>query len=108
MYFTKYREKTMRKSILKVVAAVMFAFLLSFNVTTSMNGTDDFSLEGFTELAVASSTSSCHDTNTCSCRDVEGSEGSQTCVDCSSCGISHNCDGNSMTSLCGKDDDVED
>ena len=88
----------MRKSILKVVAAVMFAFLLSFNVTTSMNG-DNFSLEGFTELAVGS-TGDCHDTNSCSCRNVED-VGNQTCVDCSTCETSLRCDSGPMTGLCG-------
>ena len=67
----------MRKSILKVVAAVMFAFLLSFNVTTSMNG-DNFSLEGFTALVVGS-TGDDDDEGNLSCADITGCATQRAC-----------------------------
>ena len=44
----------MKKTILKCVAIAMFALLLAFNVTTTMNSTD-FSLGGL--IALASGTS---------------------------------------------------
>lgn len=50
--------ETMRKKLLPIAIVCMFALMMGFNVTTSVNGTN-FSLTGFSVLA--SGQSSCGD-----------------------------------------------
>ena len=50
----KVMKKTIRKKLLTIFAAFTFAILMTFSITTSINGTD-FSLSGMKTLASGSS-----------------------------------------------------
>lgn len=85
-------KKTMRKKILVIITVCMFAVMMGFSVTTSVNGTN-FSLMGHCALASGSSGGSCsgNPCSSCSLVDDWNGTGNEGC-DCNDWRQGSRCD----------------